>query len=108
MDQLTLVTDEAIDRARKNADQKWFHAALQVGETLAYRFERLTTDDIWFEMEESHPDLDTHEHRAMGAVMRQLKSRKVIRPSSLYVQSERLSRHGAPIRVWMSRITKLK
>jgi len=106
MDQITLITDEAIDRVRKHANKDWVRAALDAGETLAYRFERLTTDDIWFEMEDSHPDLSTHEPRAMGTVMRQLKSRGTIRPSTLYIKSERLSRHGAPIRVWMSRITK--
>ena len=106
MDQITLITDEAINRADEHANKDWVRAALQAGETLAYRFERLTTDDIWFEMEDSHPDLSTHEPRAMGGVMRQLKSRGTIRPSTLYVKSERLSRHGAPIRVWMSRITK--
>lgn len=99
------VTD-ALERVERHADREWFAAALKLGELLAFEKERWTTDDLWSAIEDTYPDLCTHDNRAMGAVMRKLKYQNVIRPSTLYVQSTRMSRHQAPIRVWMSRYHK--
>ena len=100
------ITDEAIERAKKHANKEWLSNAIRLGEALAYETERFTSDDLWFAMERWCPDLSTHDNRAMGVVMRQLKYHKIIRATTLYTQSRRVSRHSAPIRIWMSRVVK--
>jgi hypothetical protein len=96
------ITDEAIARSYRNADPDWLRIAFTEGIQLAMDDDEITSDDLWERMEEHHPDVKTHDHRAMGAVMRKLKAEQAIRPTTLYRQSRRPSRHGAPIRVWRS------
>ena len=96
------ITDEAIARSYRNADPDWLRIAFTEGIQLALDQDEFTTDDLWERMEEHHPKVTTHEHRAMGSVIRKLKADNAIRPTTYYRPSRRASRHGAPIRVWRS------
>lgn len=99
----TKLADAAIDQVREHANQNWFRTAVMAGEDIAFNNDTFTTDDIWDVMDSDHKELSTHDPRAMGAVMRVLKGMGVCRTTTLFMQSRRPSRHGAPIRVWSSR-----
>lgn len=94
--------DEAIARAHDNADPRWTERALDAIWDLAVDNATLTTDDVWAAL--AHVDTQTHEPRAMGAVMRVAAGKGWVYASDDYRKSERAACHARPLRVWVSRI----
>jgi hypothetical protein len=90
--------DETISKAGEHADPQWMKEALQVVHQLSGNYARFTTDDVWQRMSGS-----THEHRAMGAVMRAAQKQGWCEPTGEYTSSKRSEAHGRPVRVWRGR-----
>jgi hypothetical protein len=94
------VTEEAIARAGKHADTNWKAAAMQAVLHLASEQTWFTADDVWRVLGSS--EAETHERRALGAVMRECQKQGIIRASGRYVKSKRIECHSRPVRVWES------
>jgi hypothetical protein len=92
--------EEAIERVGLNADQLWALEAFKIVEMLSIQRHDFTTDDVWEWMNQMHPELTTHEPRAMGAVMRKASSDRLCVPTERYSKSLRPECHRRPIRVW--------
>lgn len=90
--------DNKIESVAANAASGWCDAAYKAVITVAARRSQFTTDDVWAELQAP----PTHDHRAMGAVMRRAKSEKVCEPTGEYRTSVREVAHGRPVRVWRS------
>ena len=94
------LTQQAINQVEENANQQWMDEALEVVKRLSKTFNLFTTDDVWNWMQYLHPDSETHDNRAMGAVMRKAARGKLCIPTDKYIKSTRTSCHHRPIRVW--------
>jgi hypothetical protein len=91
--------DEAIDRVESNANEEWAQTAYDIGVELASRTRFFQSKDV----RDLVPDtVQTHELRALGAVMRRLHKDGVIRPTEMFKQSASLRGHARPARVWES------
>lgn len=90
--------DETIKKAGENANAEWWTQAVRAVQHVAGTRSRFTTDDVWELL-----DASTHEHRAMGAVMRHARSMGWCTPSREYQPSTRDVAHGRPVRVWLGR-----
>lgn len=90
----------AIRQVDENADQGWKETAYRVIWSLAREREFITTDDVWEQM--AHTDAQTHEARAMGAVMQQAARGGAIKSTGDYRPSIRTQCHARPVRVWRS------
>lgn len=91
--------DKAIDRATFNANQAWTDEAFVTACSMAMGQATFTARDIRAAMPE---DVDTHEHRAMGGVMRRLQAEGIIAATKNYKASGDLVNHNGPVRVWRS------
>lgn len=95
--------DAAIAEVRTGMNMDWYAAALQAIRALAARYartgERFTTDDVWEALEARL--VNTPEHRAMGAVMRDAARAGTIAPTANYQKSRRPACHARPVRVWV-------
>jgi hypothetical protein len=92
--------EEAIDRVGVNADLSWAVEALNIVGMLSIERHDFTTDDVWEWMNHLHPEMTTHEPRAMGAVMRRAAQMRLCAPTERYSKSMRPECHRRPIRVW--------
>lgn len=90
--------DNKIESVAANAAAGWCDAAYKAVIRVSARRSQFTTDDVWAELQ----TLPTHDHRAMGAVMRRAKTSKVCEPTGDYQTSTREVAHGRPVRVWRS------
>jgi hypothetical protein len=90
--------DESIKKAGQHADPAWMQQALRAVHHVAGTRSRFTTDDVWALLDQT-----THEHRAMGAVMRHARAAGWCTPTGEYQQSSRDVAHGRPVRVWSGR-----
>jgi len=97
MDELTT---EAIDRVQRNANVAWQKAAYEVVKDLSAVRRDFTTDTVWRAMELQHPELTTHEPRAMGAVMRTAARMRLIQTTGAFQKTKRPQAHGRPIAIW--------
>jgi hypothetical protein len=94
------ITNEAVERVERNADERWKFAALTAVIYLSHRRAEFTTDDVAEFL--SHTDVTTHEPRAMGAVMRRAARQGFIVATDRYRPSTRPQAHQNPKRVWRS------
>ncbi len=94
--------ERAIDAAGRAADEAWRNAALQAVQDVAVRQREFTADDV-FELLAGLP-VQTHEARAFGAVIRLAQRLEWCTATNRFVKSRRVSRHRAPIQVWVSRL----
>lgn len=101
MTQGDLFRDAAINQVEENADLGWFNEALLSVEVTAWVEKEFTTDEVWERMTKTD---QTHDNRAMGAVMRKAQSKGWIEPTDRVVKSNRAVCHSRPIRVWRSRL----
>ena len=92
--------EQAIQRVGLNADQLWALQALKVVEMLSIQRHDFTTDDVWEWMNQLHPEMTTHEPRAMGAIMRKASATRLCVPTERYSKSQRPECHHRPLRVW--------
>lgn len=90
--------DSSLEQVASAANEEWMSAAAQRVRSLAKTGEEFTTDDVWSGIPET---INTHEPRAMGAVMRALALENVIRPTGLYRRSRRSLCHARPLCVWV-------
>ena len=89
-----------VDQARRNADELWRRMATEVLEQVAASRDQFTADDLWDLLEPL--GLDTHDHRAMGCVLRDASRRGVITKTNTTKPSSRSTRNGGDVRVWSS------
>jgi hypothetical protein len=88
--------DEAIERVDANANSEWKHVAYVTALEVAQRLHRFTSDDVWNAL----TNVNTHEPRAMGAVMKRLHKEGHITPTTDFITSTSPRSHGRPVRVW--------
>ncbi len=88
----------AIAVAQSHADPAWLAAADRAVRGCAAVFHDFTSDDIWHSLVLS--DVTTHEHRAMGAVIRKAIADGIIVPTGGYRPSVRTQCHGRPVRIY--------
>lgn len=91
--------DRAIDRVETHADPLWFEDALDAVEHCARAEREFTSEDV-----AALIGRQTHEPRALGAVLRVAKDRGWCVPTDRFVPATHPSRHMAPIRVWASNL----
>lgn len=89
--------DEAMGRVERNTDTDWAQAAENTIRWLARSRPLFTTDDVWFDLA-SRTNLEAHDNRAIGPVMKRMQAQGVIQPTDVFRPSTR--RHAAPIRCW--------
>ena len=105
MSTATEARDEAIERVDKNAPREWMEVAEKCVMDLALSRDTFTTDDVILELVAKKHGLPS-EPRALGPVMKRARREQWIEPTATFRQSERASRHAAPIRVWRSLISR--
>ncbi len=101
MDQLVLPGElerEAGIRRVTAGNSEWLRAAMNILPSRVPAGE-FTSEDLWDILEE-HGVPPPREGRAMGAVLRRLSTRGLIRPTQVFVPSTRKTTHRTPIRVW--------
>lgn len=97
---------DGMNRAERNADPHWKRCMLESGVQVAYRKQYFFTDDIVKWCEERHPNASTHEHRAIGPIMRTLAHAEVCQATDDWVPSSQAQNHSRPMRVWWSLVYK--
>ena len=93
---------DAMERAYEHANDRWKAAACGVVQHLAESCSTFTADDVW-----AHLDalgFTTHEHRAMGAVMRAAAVDGLIVKTDRVVPTTRPCANRRPVAVWQSLI----
>lgn len=94
----------SIEEARRHANRLWLAEAERVIREVSIFEDTFTTDEVWFELRrraelrEHFPQ--THEPRALGAIMRILRERGVIEATGVYRKSKRPEAHAGPKREW--------
>jgi hypothetical protein len=83
------------------ADPEWMEEALSAMYVAATELEHVTTDDVWKRMS---GEVDTHEHRAMGAVVLKAQAQGWITATDRFIRTDRSIAHRQPKRVWRSLI----
>jgi hypothetical protein len=99
------VRDEAIGRVERNAAAGFNDAALEAVRQVAKLFAEFTTDEAIAALGKS---ASTHDGRAWGAVMVRAQKQGLIAPTDRFRNTNRVSRHHAPIRIWKSLIGETK
>lgn len=91
--------DAGVSTVQRSADKFWFGTAQIAVREIASRSEKFTTDQVWDRIKQwPRP----HDPRAMGAVMTWARKAEIVEPTAEFVQSQMVSNHGRPIRVWRS------
>ena len=90
--------DQAIAQVAANADGAWWRSAERAIRRAALDGD-FTTDDVWYWLEVWEVD-PPHEPRALGAVMRSMRSDREIISTGQYVKSMRPECHSRPVMVW--------
>lgn len=96
------LADAAIEQVKESADGHWYLAAIYAVKKLAHSCREFTTDDVWPRLDKE----ETHERRALGAVMREAVERGWIKATDVHRKSRRPACHARPVRVWASLITQ--
>lgn len=100
IDDLEVHTEMAVERAQSNANREWLSEAEAAVEVLIKQGRPFSTDSVWELL--SHFQVQTHEPRAMGAVIR-----KFVKQGRLdhvgYQKTLRQESHRRPISVWRPR-----
>jgi hypothetical protein len=103
MGEIVKQRDNAIDTVEAHANEDWAENAYITGMRLARHQTTLMSEDIWDAMNTTE---QTHEPRAMGAVMRRLHRDRVITPTEVFTRSTSPRGHGRPSRIWESLIAR--
>lgn len=91
--------EKAIDTVELHVNPEWKAEAMQAVELLATLHHTFTTDAVWALIKS-----ETHEPRAMGAIMRTATKNGIITPTDIHMPSLRKASHRRPVRVWQSLI----
>tara|TARA_R110000803_G_scaffold188813_1_gene251277 strand:- start:371 stop:703 length:333 start_codon:yes stop_codon:yes gene_type:complete len=91
--------DKAIRNVAKHTDEQWKEFAQSAVLILlkVCEFEEFTTDEVW---ELMPPGVETHDPRAMGAIMLEAAKSGLIVATDKYQPSKRAVCHRRPLRVW--------
>lgn len=92
--------DAAIAQVEHNADVAWKDEARAIVQRLARSRIEFTTDDVWICLEDS--EAETHEPRALGAIMREAGREGLIRATNMTAPSTRPACNARPVRIWES------
>lgn len=95
-----VIKEEAIEAVSRGADQDWWSAATRGVRVLAKRQQYLTSDDVWSWLRPL--EVQTHDPRAMGAIMRLASRDRAIQATNDWCTSGRPACHRRPIRIWKS------
>jgi hypothetical protein len=98
--EMEAIVNDAIARSERGANPEWLDAAYWVVRKTAAQRSELSSDDIWFRLQEL--GVKTPDHRAMGAVMRRAAREGIIEPTGVYRKSFRRICHGRPVALWRS------
>jgi hypothetical protein len=98
--------DAAVKQVAEHTNPMWRTMALQAAYIVARTQREFTSDDVWLMLGERWPNIDTHEHRAMGPIMSEAMNRGWSDITNRYVPSVRASKHRGPSRVWKSKLTQ--
>ena len=90
-----------MSRVDANADLDWKSVALEAVRRAASVLPEFIVDEVWKFLPQG---VDTHDLRAMGPVMRRAHSKGYIEATNRYELSARVTSHGNPRRIWVSRI----
>ncbi len=93
--------ERAIKQVDEHARPDWKVEARKIVRHLAETRSEFTTDPVWF-MLERFTDAETHEPRALGAVMRACAKDRLIVATDRTVESVRVANHRRPVRIWKS------
>lgn len=96
-----LLAEAAIQTAAEHADRVWLSAAKQIVWDLIRDGRPFSTDDCWQKLDAL--DIQTHEPRALGAVLRAAAKAGYIEQTGEYIKTSRPQAHSRPIPVWRSR-----
>jgi hypothetical protein len=102
MDRKTL--SELLAAVYENADPQWREFANAAVRFSAQERQEITTDDVWDLVENF--DVETHENRAIGPVMRGAAKAGIIERTDRTITTRRNSRNRGDVRVWRSLIYK--
>ncbi len=94
--------DDGIARAEEHADPEWFDYAVGEIGYEARRSPKLIADPIWLAMETIHPDVITHEPRAMGPAFKRARRYGWIESTHTTEPTQRASGQKHYITVWRS------
>lgn len=89
----------AIAQVGQSADPVFKAAAVRAIRDLCTRQQELTADDVWMALERSGAT-QTHEPRALGAVMQYAARLGLIAATDRWQESVLPQRHARPVRVW--------
>lgn len=92
--------DDAIVRVATNADDAWWSAAMLAFARVATEHGLFTTDEVWAALDGA--GVDTHEPRAMGAIVKRARAAGWIEPTGGYRESDRPGCHRRPCALWRS------
>lgn len=92
----------AIARADAAAKEQWKEDALAAVYICAELHKEFTTTTVWFWLSKDHNFKMPAEPRAMGPVIRRAHKLGWIEPTDRFVNTNRASRHRAPVRIWRS------
>lgn len=101
----TRVRDEAIKRGYDAAGARWRKHLDDAIRYTASILPEFTTDDIWDYFETAEITVP-NETRSLGGAMRRAQAAGWIRPTDRVINSERVTCHRRPVRVWQSRIVE--
>lgn len=93
------ITAAAIKRAGDHADPEWATAAMRAVVRLARTGKPFSTDDVWAALAKSN--VTTHEHRALGSIMRTANNLGIICRNGNYTKTARPEAHQRPIAMWV-------
>jgi hypothetical protein len=93
--------DEALQGVARHASPGFSDAAFEAVRRVAKLFAEFTTDEAIAALGKS---ASTHDGRAWGAVMVRAQKQGLIAPTDRFRNTNRVSRHHAPIRIWKSLI----
>ena len=96
--------EDGMARAEKHADPHWTRTMLILGVEVAKRKQRFIAPDIERLRREQHPNVTTHEPRAMGPLMMELHRLRVCDPTDEFKGSGHKSDHNNLSRIWVSKI----
>lgn len=95
----TAAKTAAIAQVGQAADPVFKAAAVRAIRDLCTRQQELTADDVWMALERSGAT-ETHEPRALGAVMQYAARLGLIKATDRWQESVLPQRHARPVRVW--------
>ncbi len=90
-----LALDDALEQVERAVDRAWLHAARQAVATVVQTGRPFTTSDVWALL-----DGTPREPRVLGPIVRAWAKAGLIRPTGVWVMSDRPEAHRRPERQW--------